>query len=89
MPYAVNLADTTQPQARLAVEILLKPVLSELETVRVDGNRFDGVAVLLDCPDDQAEAIIDIFYAKFHDRYVRFYQHTGQRWKSYRKGGNV
>lgn len=65
MPYAVNLADLTYPDRCLFAQMLLAPVTSGRtvgtgEKDRGTGVRFDAVALVLDCPDERAAAIIEV-----------------------------
>jgi len=78
--YSINVADLTQ-------EIVLKnfmvlPVCTNKRTVNVDKNRIDEIAVILECPDEQAKAIIAVIRQKYHKNKFRCYESkTGKLWK--------
>lgn len=60
MPCAVNVADMTMPRNRFALEWLVGPVIPNRQVVNTGGDRGDADAVVLECPDDQAEAICEV-----------------------------
>ena len=49
--------------------------------MEVDGKRFDGVAVTLDCAEEQAAAIVDVVRSKMGQQGLRLYRKTGSQWK--------
>lgn len=81
--YAVSLCDLhvlmqQQPVAALLFNGIITP---QSEQVAVDGKRFDGVAVTLDCAEEQAAAIVDVVRSKMGQQGLRLYRKTGSQWK--------
>ena len=80
MKYAVNIADCTMPDYRLAASILLAPVKGA--TVDAEQGRFDGMAVGLDCDEGRALAIVQVLHIKARPHELRCYESTnGQSWR--------
>jgi len=68
----VNIADMTRdlPLAQL----LLAPVIDPSCVVLMEGDRMDGVALPLRCPQERADAIIAVCRMKWHRNHFRFYR---------------
>ena len=58
---AVNVADiSVQGPDALAIGILVAPVIRGKQTVNPQPRRADGMAVILECDDERARAIVDV-----------------------------
>jgi len=81
--YAVNLADLTKKDNRLLAQYLIATVQGD--TVDVRPRQWAGVAVLLDCSDERARAIIKIIRARQPKQELRCYVRktdTAKTWKA-------
>ena len=81
--YAVNLGDLVRPENRIVASAMIAPVQGG--TVEVDRQRVDGVAVLLNCDDERAQAIVDVIRLKRRKHELRCYVRktdTAKTWKS-------
>jgi hypothetical protein len=58
--YAVNVADMTMPHNRFALQWLVGPIIPSRQVVSTGSDSNDRDAVVLECPDDQAEAICEV-----------------------------
>jgi len=79
--YAINIADLTAlPQARSVVSpMLLAPVTPHRIIVQAEPGRVDSGAVLLECDDARAEAIIHILRQKQPQKnLLRCYRRRGR-----------
>lgn len=73
--YAVQLSDLLcagHSADHLALSILTRPVIGHV--VEVEPNKIDGIAVVLECDDERAEAIVKVIRAKYNRNQVRCYQ---------------
>jgi hypothetical protein len=57
--YAINLADLSRPEFALPVAMLVRPVAMKRELVQIERNQPDSTAIVLECNDEQAYAVID------------------------------
>ena len=76
MKIAANLADLTRYDS-IPRQCLIAPVIQSRQTVETDSGRLDGTAVILDCDETRARAIVDLlrFYDTKAKRYLlRAYQ---------------
>ena len=62
--YALNLADLSKPVFGLPAAIMVAPVTPSQRLVRTNPNTVDAAAIVLECADQQAQAIIDILRLK-------------------------
>ena len=78
---AISLADiaTAEPVARM----LVAPVIQNQRTVEVQRGRVDGVAVMLECDDERARAIVDVLRVKYPKWQMRAWEYVGGSWKRY------
>lgn len=78
---AISLADiaTAEPVARM----LVAPVIQNQRTVEVQRGRVDGVAVVLDCDDERARAIVDVLRMKYTKWLMRAWEGAGGSWRPY------
>jgi len=66
--YAVNLADLSRSEMQFIAGILLGPVIKGRNCVDAEPGRADGAAVVLECEQERAEAIIDTLRTGFKAR---------------------
>jgi hypothetical protein len=78
--YAVNLADMMYPDMEIAARFAVAPVNGG--QVDVGGDRFDRMAVLLDCDAERATAIIAVLRLK-RARTRAYVSAAGKGWKAY------
>ena len=78
---ALSLADigTADPVAYMLVE----PVIRGRKTVEVQPGRVDGVAVVLECDDERARAIVDVLRMKYPKWRMRAWERVDGAWKPY------
>ncbi len=76
MRYAVNLADlsTFKQRGDIGVEFLVVPVIQSGLTVEINKRRVDGVAVILDCDEERAEAVVAVLRKKLARNVLRCYK---------------
>ncbi len=81
--YAVSLCDLHVLMQQMPVAALLfnGVVTPQSEQVNVDGKRFDGVAVTLDCEEERAEAIVAVLRERLNSQGMRLYKKAGAQWK--------
>ena len=80
MKYAVNLADLCYPDRVMVARCLIGPVKGQ--TVQIDKDRMDGVAVLLDCDEKRGRAIVDVLRIKYKRNALRCYEsESGRNWR--------
>lgn len=84
--HAINVADLSilQPPLLWLVQNVLphNGVRSNARVVEAERGRIDGLAAVLDCDQDRAEAIIYFVRKKYAKNAVRFYtSENGKTWK--------
>lgn len=80
--YAVNAADLTLADNAILAMFLIAPVCQNRTLVDAEPKRIDGMAVLLECGDERAEAIVHTVRLKRQKHELRIYQSkTGKNWK--------
>jgi hypothetical protein len=67
--------------AEPAACMLVAPVIRERKTVEVQRGRVDGVAVVLECDDDRARAIVQVLRTKYPNWRMRAWEGKGSTWK--------
>ena len=73
--YAVNIGDWTAHRDDLALQIILTPIVDRHgSTIDTEPGRFDGMAIALVCPDEQAQAIVEVVRLRIPKYALRFYQ---------------
>jgi len=80
--YAVNLGDLSEVNNRIVGTYLVGPVMGN--SVDVDPKKVDGIAVILDCDDERAQAIVDVIRIKRKRHELRCYVRktpTAKTWK--------
>ncbi len=81
MPYAVNLADLTVKGREVVTGCLIAPVCPSRTLVSAEPGRGDGIGVLLECEDEQAQAIVEVLRLKFKPHDMRCYKRERGRWR--------
>ncbi len=79
--YAVNIADLTKPDVRTIAPYLVSPVTPSRTVVQTERDRFDGMGIVLECPNEQAAAIVEVIRLKFKRHELRCYKGNGKTWK--------
>lgn len=80
MPYAVNVADMTTLQGRDAIiKFTITKHMDRSGVVNAEPKRVDGSAVVLTCPDEQAQAIIEMTRVHINRNKLRFYHRNGDK----------
>jgi len=69
--YAINLADLMYPDRTLMAQILIAPVSREV--VRLSKDELDSEAVILNCDEERAQAIVDVIRLKYKRHELRCY----------------
>lgn len=72
-PYSINIADLGLLGSAFA-SILLSGIVPRRLQRFIDKSRVDEQALVLECPDDQAKAIIEVIRMKFSKWKVRCYK---------------
>jgi len=72
--YSVNVMDLTKDD--VLSTFMIAPVIQSRIIVDVEKGRIDGKAVVLDCPEERALAIIEIIHQKYGKNEFRCYKGT-------------
>jgi hypothetical protein len=73
--YAIQLSDllcTGHETERMLLSWLIRPVMGQ--AVDVEPAKFDGAAVVLECDEERAAAIVAVIRAKYKRNQVRCWQ---------------
>jgi hypothetical protein len=81
MKYAVNVADMCSPTRARMMGLLLAPVTPNQQTVQTDMARFDEVALVLECDEVRAKAIIAVIRIKYKKSEMRCYECRESVWR--------
>jgi len=74
MTYAINIADLDRDDT--LANFLIMPVAYNRTIVRAEPGAADGHALVLDCGDEQAQAIIEVIRIKWPRNLLRCYRRT-------------
>lgn len=76
MRYAVNLADLLELRQRgiWAADLLALPLIQSGQVVQINRRRVAGVAVILDCDEERAAAVIAVLRKKLPRNRLRCYR---------------
>jgi len=77
--YAVNVADLTKYP--IVAQFLLAPVIEPREIVQAERERFDGAAIVLQCENERAAAIVATIRLKARKHELRCYVGKSKTWK--------
>jgi hypothetical protein len=69
--YSVNVMDLTKDG--ILTTFMIAPVIKSRQLVDVEKGRIDGTAVILDCPEERAKAIIEVIRNKYGKNEFRCY----------------
>lgn len=69
--YSVNVMDMTKDD--ILSTFMIAPVIQSRQIVNIEKNRVDGHAVVLDCPEERANAIIEVIRMKYGKNEFRCY----------------
>lgn len=72
--YSVNVTDMSKDN--ILSTFMIAPVTQSKILVTVEKGRVDGTAVVLDCPEERAKAIIEIIRKKYGKNEFRCYAGT-------------
>jgi len=70
--YAINIADLTRDP--IMASLLIGPVTAAHLIVRAEPNAADGHAVILECDQQRAKAILDVIRMRYDKATVRCYR---------------
>lgn len=70
--YSINVADMSKDE--ITSRFLIVPVIQSRQIVDNEPGRFDGGAVVLECDDARAKAIIDVIRIKYGKNEFRCYK---------------
>jgi len=77
--YSINIADLTKDG--IVAQFLIAPVVPHKQVVNAEKGYLDGGAVLLECEEERAKAIVSIIRGKYHRNLLRCYESkTGKSW---------
>jgi hypothetical protein len=85
--YAIHLADLLLVlRDEFALRTLLKPLVENQHLVEVTPGMFDGVALVLNCDDERAAAVVKVIRLRYRRDQVRCYRSTSGRgsWRQVR-----
>lgn len=69
--YSINVMDLTKDD--ILSTYMIAPVIQSRQLVNVEPSRVDGHAVVLDCPEERALAIIEVIRKKYGKNKFRCY----------------
>lgn len=72
MPYAINIGDMTREAFMCG--LLIAPIVQSRTIIKAEKGRMDGDAILLECDDVQANAIVQIIRKKQPKHLLRCYK---------------
>jgi len=75
---AINIADLLKDA--VLGQFLLAPVCPNRIIVNAEPGKMDGAALLLECPLDRAEAIVDVIRLRYGAAKMRCYKRT-KKWQ--------
>jgi len=69
--YSVNVMDMTKDN--ILSTFMIAPVIRSRQIIEAEKGRIDGMAVILDCPEERARAIIEVIRSKYGKNEFRCY----------------
>jgi len=69
--YSVNVMDMTKDD--ILSTFMIAPVIRSRQIIEAEKGRIDGMAVILDCPEERARAIIEVIRSKYGKNEFRCY----------------
>ncbi len=81
MTYAVNIADMTYQKLSMFVPLLIQPIAPG-KNIIIAGPNVDDMALILECEDDRAAAVVDITKRMAYEcsLNVRCYKKEADKW---------
>ena len=80
--YAVNVADWHDYRDDVGLKVLLQPVIPGRQMVIAEKDRADGMALVLECDDERASAIVALIRKRYEKHALRCYwSKTGNSWR--------
>ena len=70
--YSVNVMDMTKDD--ILSTFMIAPVIRSKQIIETEKGRIDGMAVILDCPEERARAIIEVIRRKYGKNEFRCYE---------------
>jgi len=70
--YSVNVMDMTKDD--ILSTFMIAPVIRSRQIIEAEKGRIDGMAVILDCPEERARAIIEVIRSKYGKNEFRCYE---------------
>jgi len=70
--YSVNVMDMTKDD--ILSTFMIAPVIRSRQIIEAEKGRIDGMAVILDCPEERARAIIGVIRSKYGKNEFRCYE---------------
>lgn len=71
MQYSINVMDMTKDG--ILSSFMIAPVIKSRTLYNAEPGRVDGMAVILECPEERAKAIIEVIRMKFGKNEFRCY----------------
>jgi hypothetical protein len=70
--YSVNVMDMTKDD--ILSTFMIAPVIRSRQIIEAEKGRIGGMAVVLDCPEERARAIIEVIRSKYGKNEFRCYE---------------
>lgn len=70
--YSVNVMDMTKDD--ILSTFMIAPVIRSRQIIETEKGRIDGMAIVLDCPEERAKAIIEVIRSKYGKNEFRCYE---------------
>jgi hypothetical protein len=70
--YSINVMDLTKDD--ILSTFMIAPVIPSRQIINVEPGRVDGHAVVLECPEERAKAIIEVIRKNYGKNEFRCYQ---------------
>ena len=79
MDYAVNIADLMNHP--VAAFLISPEVIPNGKCIKAEGDHMDGCALLLECNEERAKAIIDVIRMNCKKHELRCYERNKTAWR--------
>lgn len=76
MQYAINITDMQRDP--IIAQWLVAPVCPSRQWIKAEGDRIDGNAIILECSEERAKAIVELIRNKYKRYELRCYRGTGK-----------
>lgn len=71
MQYSINVTDMSKDD--ILSQFMIAPVIKSRTLYNAEPKRVDGIAVVLECPEERAKAIIEVIRKKYGKNEFRCY----------------